>query len=235
MNDAVHDGLLAKSPCSRRTSPHMAQQRVYVATTGQVWELYDLFPERIRLAVLLGAFVGLRLGEACGLRPEDVDFMRAIVHPHVQYPAEEVKTKVSRTPVPVPASLVAELSAQIARYGRHGTVLTGADGRQLSPWAVERAMRTARKKVPGLPAGFRYHDLRHYFASLLIASGADVKTVQARLRHASAKTTLDTYGHIWPDRDESTRAAVDAVITARTEQGRNSGDTIEQRRRSGPV
>lgn len=84
-------------------------------------------------------------------------------------------------------------------------------------------MRRARKKVQGLPAGFRYHDLRHYFASLLIVSGADVKTVQARLRHASAKTTLDTYGHIWPDRDESTRTAVDAVITAYlTEQRRNS-------------
>jgi hypothetical protein len=58
----------------------------------------------------------------------------------------------------------------------------------------------------------------YYFASLLIASGADVKTVQARLRHVSAKTTLDTYGRIWPDRDESTPAAVDAVLTARTEQ-----------------
>ena len=50
--------------------------------------------------------------------------------------------------------------------------------------------------------------LRHYLASLLIASGADIKTVQARLRHASASTTLDTYGHLWPDADESTRAAV---------------------------
>jgi len=48
--------------------------------------------------------------------------------------------------------------------------------------------------VPDLPAGFCYHDLRYYFASLLIASGADVKVLQARLRHASAKTTLDTYG-----------------------------------------
>jgi integrase len=63
--------------------------------------------------------------------------------------------------------------------------------------------------------------LRHYFGSLLIASGADVKTVQARLRHASAKTTLDTYGHLWPGRDESTRAAVDAVLAARAEQARN--------------
>jgi integrase len=57
---------------------------------------------------------------------------------------------------------------------------------------LERAVRSARRKVPGLPPGFRYHDRRHYFASLLIASGADVKVVQARLRHASAKTTLDT-------------------------------------------
>ena len=42
------------------------------------------------------------------------------------------------------------------------------------------------RETDGLPAGFRYHDLRHYVASLLIAPGADVKTVQARLRHASA-------------------------------------------------
>jgi integrase len=62
---------------------------------------------------------------------------------------------------------------------------------------------------------FVFQDLRHYFASLLIAPGADVKSVQARLRHASAATTLDTYGHQWPDADESTRTAVGKVITAR--------------------
>lgn len=54
-------------------------------------------------------------------------------------------------------------------------------------------------------------------ASLLIASGADVKVVQARLRHASAKTTLDTYSHLWPDSDDSTRAAVESVLGARAE------------------
>jgi integrase len=84
-------------------------------------------------------------------------------------------------------------------------------------------MRKARSEVQDLPAGFRYHDLRHYFASLLIADGADVKTVQAGLRHASAKTILDTYAHIWPDRDESTRSAVGTVLTAYlTEQRQNS-------------
>ncbi|WP_439033135.1 hypothetical protein [Gordonia terrae] len=59
--------------------------------------------------------------------------------------------------------------------------------------------------------------MRHYLASLLIASGADIKTVQARLRHNSAKTTLDVYGHLWPDADESTRSAISAVINERVD------------------
>ena len=42
-----------------------------------------------------------------------------------------------------------------------------------------------------------------------------MKVVQHRLRHGSAKTTLDTYGHLWPDSDESARAAVGAVLAAR--------------------
>jgi integrase len=71
--------------------------------------------------------------------------------------------------------------------------------------------------VPGLPPGFGFHDLRHYLASMLIASGADGKIVQAHLRHASAKTTLDTYAHLWPDSDESTSTAIDAVMQARAQ------------------
>src|SRR5437879_6382183 len=105
------------------------------------------------------------------------------------------------------------LSAALKQSG--GTQLvTNELGRPAGPWAIERAMRAARGDVEGLGPGFRFHDLRHYFASLLIADGLDVKTVQARLRHASAKTTLDVYGHLWPDRDESTRAAVAAAIAS---------------------
>ena len=212
-SDAVHDGLVAKSPCSRRTSPSAGKQRAYVATTAQVWALYDAMPEHLRPAILLGAFGGLRLAEACGLRVADVDFMRGVITPAVQYPAEPLKTETSRTAVPIPHSLALELSAHVAGE----TMLTNGYGAQLGPWTLERAVRAARAKVPGLPPDFRYHDLRHYLASLLIASGADVKIVQARLRHASAKTTLDTYGHLWPDSDDSTRAAIDAVMTARAE------------------
>ncbi|MDP4506181.1 site-specific integrase [Nonomuraea turcica] len=88
MADAVHDGIIPRSPCSRRTSPGQGKQRPYVATTDQVWALHDAMPERYRAAILLGAFVGLRMAEVCGLRVSDLDFMRGIVHPNVQYPAE---------------------------------------------------------------------------------------------------------------------------------------------------
>jgi integrase len=78
----------------------------------------------------------------------------------------------------------------------------------------------------GLAEGFSFHDLRHYLASLLIASGADIKTVQARMRHARARTTLDTYGHLCPDADESTRSAIGAVITERMDSIGNAADAL---------
>ncbi len=161
-----------------------------------------------------GAFAGLRLAEACGLRVADIDFMRGVISPAVQYPAQPLKSETSKMAVPIPQSLALELSARVVRSDAD-TLLTDLFGNQLAPWTLERAIRAARVKVPGLPPTFRYHDLRHYLASMLIASGADVKVVQARLRHASAKTTLDTYAHLWPDADESTRAAIDVVMAAR--------------------
>ncbi|MGI8446065.1 MAG: site-specific integrase [Streptosporangiaceae bacterium] len=224
MNAAVADGLVGASPCSHATSPGGGRQRPYCATTEQVWGLYDAMPAYLRVSVLLGALAGLRIAEACGIRPGDVDLALGMVHPAVQYPAAELKTETSRTAVPVPYSLTTELLVHMAQWPGE-TILCDRDGNQVGPWRLERAVRAARVKVAGLPADFRFQDLRHYLASLLIASGADVKKVQARLRHASAKTTLDTYGHLWPDADESTRTALEAVFEARSqarpEQERN--------------
>ena len=167
MGDAVHDGIVPRSPCSRKTSPGQGSQRPYVATTEQVWDLHDAMPEHLRPAVLLGAFVGLRTAEAVALRVSDVDFMRGIVSPEIQWPADPLKSETSRTPVPIPQDLALTLSAAVARFAGE-TIVANAVGEVVPPWALERAMRVARTQVPGLPEGFRFHDLRHYFASLLI-------------------------------------------------------------------
>lgn len=198
--------------------------RPYVATTDQVWALHDAMPPGLRAAVLLGAFVGLRLAEAAALRPDDVDFMRGVVSPVIQWPAEPLKSDTSRTPVPIPRELALLLAAGVA-LGRGDSIVTDEYGRAAGPWAIQRAVRSARSTICDLPSEFRFQDLRHYFASLLIADGLDVKVVQARLRHASAKTTLDVYGHLWPDKDQVSRAAVAAAITARQHSAGASGTT----------
>jgi integrase len=217
MSDAVHDGVLGRNPCSRRTSPPMGRAKVYVATTEQVWAIHDAVPDHLQVAVLLGAFAGLRVAEVSALRVTDVDFIRGVVHPVQQWPAKPLKTIGSDQPIPIPRDLALLLSASVKAYPSAMMVTNGPGADRCGPWIIERAIRDVRADVDGLPEGFTFHDMRHYLASLLIASGADIKTVQARMRHASARTTLDTYGHLWPDADESTRTAIGTVIAARLE------------------
>ena len=63
-----------------------------------------------------------------------------------------------------------------------------------------------------LPKGARYHDLRHFCASTLIAAGLHPKAIQARLGHATIVETMDTYGHLFPDASEQGRGALDAMF-----------------------
>ncbi|MCX4095348.1 tyrosine-type recombinase/integrase [Nocardia sp. alder85J] len=214
LGDAVRDGMLARNPCSKHTSPPAGKPKVYCATTAQVWAVHDAMPECMRSAVLLGAFAGLRISEVGGLRREDVDFMRGIVHPHQQWGGGPLKTRASEAPIPVPNDLALLLSAALRKFpGPH--VVNDEFGKPVSPERIEKAIRGVRPAVGGLPPKFSFHDLRHFYASALIAAGSNIKVVQARLRHESATTTLDTYGHMWPDTDESSKAAIAAVIAAR--------------------
>jgi hypothetical protein len=61
-----------------------------------------------------------------------------------------------------------------------------------------------------LPKGTRFHDLRHFYASTLIAANLNRKVIQARLGHATITETMDTYGHLFPDAEDLGRGAIDA-------------------------
>jgi integrase len=214
LDDAVHDGLLARNPCSRRTAPPVGHVEQFCPTTEQVWHLHDAMPGHLRVAVLLGAFAGLRVSEAAALRIDDVDFTRGVVFPKVQWSQGKgwlgpLKTRGSSAPVPIPRELTLMLSASVQQFPGP-TLVTNGRGQPVGPWIVDRAVDKVRQ-VDEL----HFHCLRHHLASLLIHSGCDVKTVQARMRHSSAKTTLDVYGHMWPDKDDATRAMIGGVIAAR--------------------
>ncbi|MEE3064591.1 MAG: tyrosine-type recombinase/integrase [Actinomycetota bacterium] len=108
------------------------------------------------------------------------------------------------------------LSASVQKYPSE-MMVTNKRGKPCGPWTIDQAIHDVRSEIEGLPKTFAFHDFRHYFASQLIAEGADIQTVQARMRHDLASTTLNTYAHLWPDADESTRTAAGNVIRARTQ------------------
>jgi Phage integrase family len=76
--------------------------------------------------------------------------------------------------------------------------------------------------VHQLPAGTRFHDLRHFYASALIAANLNPKIIQAWLGHATLAETMDTYGHLFADTEDLGRTAIDQVLRpVLTEPGRN--------------
>ncbi len=109
---------------------------------------------------------------------------------------------------------MAALNEHLARFevAEDGLVFT-LNGEPLARGAFGHIFRPAALKVGmNVATGTGMHALRHYYASLLIRYGESVKTVQVRLGHATAAETLDTYSHIWPDSDDRTRDAIDAVL-----------------------
>jgi integrase len=227
MAAAVEDRLIATSPCVRIQLPKRESRHVQPLATETVRALTLEMPERSQAMVTLMAGTGLRPGEAAGLTVDRIDFLRRTVRVDRQLLQTRPpsfgppKTKASYRTVPLPQVVTDALAAHLARFpaGEYGLVFCQRDGRALNRDKVVIDFRAAVAKV-GAPQGTHLHELRHYYASLLIRHGASVKVVQARLGHASAKETLDTYAHLWPDSEDMTRAAVDDVLGVRADSVR---------------
>lgn len=177
---------------------------------------------RYRALVVLAAATGMRQGEVFGLTIPRLDLLRRVVRVEQQLITIQgrepylgpPKTEASVRTIPLPLIVVDSVAAHLAEYepGELRTVFSGDRSEPLRRNRFsERVWRPAVTRA-GLRPGTRFHDLRHYYASLLIRHGESVKTVQARLGHASATETLDTYAHLRPDSEDRTREAVDSML-----------------------
>ena len=174
--------------------------------------LRDAIGDPLRAVVTFTAGTGLGQGEVFGLTVDRLDMLRREVtvdrqRVELPQPAQHgpPKTKASVRTVPFPQVVVDALAAHLAAFpGPDGLVFTLGGSR--SP-GRSRSSLAAGGESGGPARGHGLHLLRHYYASLLIRYGESVKTVQARLGHATAAETLDTYGHLWPDSDDRTREA----------------------------
>ncbi|HUZ20624.1 MAG TPA: tyrosine-type recombinase/integrase [Acidimicrobiales bacterium] len=220
---AVADRLLGESPARGIKLPRSEPRHVVPLETEIVEALIAAVPDRYRALVVLAAGTGLRQGEAFGLTTDRVDFLRRtltvdrqlVAMPRCVPVMAAPKSSASRRTVPLPTVVTEALAAHLARYpaGPGELIFTTGEGQPIRRVTFGNVWRIAVAKA-GAPAGTGFHALRHYYASLLIRHGESVKVVQVRLGHASARETLDTYSHLWPDSEDQTRAAVDSVLGA---------------------
>ena len=191
--------------------------RVMIWSPAQTGAFLDAaLPHRLYAAFHLIAFRGLRRGEACGLEWEDLDLdagtlmvrTQRVMISYTEIEEGAPKTDASEDTIPLDTATVtalrrhkAQQAAEKLAWGEAwvstGKVFTRENGEALHPDTLfMEFLRTAY--AAGLPP-IRLHDLRHGAATLMLAGGADMKVVQALLRHSSITITSDTYTSVLPE------------------------------------
>lgn len=215
---AVDNGLVPLSPCRNIKLPRLEQPEMRILDPREIQLLAEAIDERYRAMVLIGAYSGLRFGELCALRLDRFEPLRKVVR--VEESLSEIRGKfifkapksdASRRAVSVPGFLVDVLAQHLATFpDDSGLIFTAQGGGPIRRTNFRRRIwKPAVEASVGEPCTF--HDLRHSHAAILIAQGEHPKVIQSRLGHASIKTTLDTYGHLFDGLDEAAAARLDEV------------------------
>ena len=159
------------------------------------------------LGVLLSLLTGLRIGEICALKWEDISIAEKTVHVHstmqriqiVEATEAKAKTKISITTPKSSCSirtipLSDEIIGILEQFEKQaGFVLTGNDGAYIEPRSMHNHFKRICKSAGINPVNF--HVLRHTFATRCVELGFDVKSLSEILGHANVSITLNRYVH----------------------------------------
>lgn len=241
LSTAVEDGLLAANPAARlgrylraagpdpeeAPDPFTAEELRQLLETAER-ELPEWYPFWLTLAR-----AGLRIGEGLALQRDGVDLGRRTLWVRRTWTRGRLgTTKGGRSrAVDLSPQLAETLRTWLSVQEAEAAVRGAAPGPWLFPaptgdpwddrWVRGRVWRPLLRR-----AGVRYrgpHQLRHTYASLLIAAGAHPKYIQAQLGHASIQVTMDVYGHLFPGTFARLVDALDTPASGAT--GRNPSAT----------
>ena len=185
---------------------------------------------RKKAAFVVLLFTGLRRGELCGLSWQDIDEEEQIIHVvrASQYQqgkgVVEVPTKnvSSVRAVKVPAFVMEVLQEYRAFWNRQrlawgdawqgeaGRLFVQHDGKPINPDTINYWLNDFLKRHD--LEHITPHSLRHTFATLQIAAGVDIRTLQARTGHAQASTLVNIYSHALKSAQEAASDALESVL-----------------------
>jgi integrase len=163
--------------------------RLRYLTDKEYSDLLNISCEPLRSIIVIGVNTGMRRGEILNLKWQDIDFKQNLI---VLW---DTKNKEKRY-VPM-NKIVRDTLINTNRSRNSDYVFPGKDGiNHISEHYISHLFEKIIKKV-GIK-DFRFHDLRHTFASWLVMAGIDLKTVQELLGHKTFTMTL-RYAHLSPE------------------------------------
>ncbi len=182
----LYDG---KNPVDSVSMPKVDNQKTEMLTDDEALRLLDTldaWPCRESAAfVRFAMFTGMRRGELFRLAWNDIDFERGSVT--LRTPKGGKTTTISVSTQALDTIRDLPVTCGLVFPGKGGTTRYDFKG----PWQRIR-------KAAGLPEDFRFHGLRHHFASMLVSSGIDLMVVRELLTHKDM-TTTQRYAHLRPD------------------------------------
>ena len=186
-NRAIQWGKATRNPVKGVKFFKESEGRLRYLEQNEISRLLQECPYYLKPIVIVALNTGMRLGEILNLKWQDLDFNQKFIY------IENSKNGEKRE-VPMNNFLL-KMMAQLKETSNHGDyIFSHKDGSPLK--GVYRSFKSACKRA-GIK-NFRFHDLRHTFASHLVMNGVDLKTVQELMGHKSFSMTL-RYAHLSPD------------------------------------
>lgn len=217
---ALHDRVIGLNPAERVTLPEVPGKRIEPIDVATVEAIVAAIRPQYRALVVVAAGTGLRRGELFGLRLGDVDFLRRTVR--VERQVQNVagkptlgppKTRGSYRTVPIGDTVAWELAEHVRKFPpTDGVLFAAPTGGLVNPTSFREYIWRPALAEAGVPS-VGLHELRHFYASVLIGAGQSVKVVAERLGHANAAMTLNVYSHLWPADEDKTRQAIDGAFS----------------------
>lgn len=222
MGSALDEQIITHNPCVIRAAGSVQTvHKVKPASVEELATITEHMPDRLRLAVLVATWCGLRQGEILELRRRDVDLAARTVR------VERAVTRVAGQPpivgtpkstagdrtVAIPPHLLPEFQRHLREHvlvGSNALLFVGRDsGEQLASSTLYRWYYPARAAAdrPDL----RWHDLRHTGATLAAATGATLAELMNRLGHSTVGAAM-RYQHAASDRDQVIAEALSRMV-----------------------
>jgi len=232
LGQALRWGVVSRNVAALVEGPRVPKHEIRPLQPDQARALLDAVRvHRLGALFTVALALGLRQGEALGLKWDALDFTTGVLHvraalQHVgkEWHLVEPKSERSRRSITLPRVAIVALRAHRVRQKKErllagsgwketAFVFTTRTGTPIEPSNLTKEFKRVLKRA-GVPE-VRFHDLRHTAATFLLAQGVDPRTIMETLGHSQISLTLNTYSHVLPSLQQDAATRMNELLARR--------------------